>query len=142
MIDMVERLITLNLRRYLVEQPVTKRQRKAISYIRERVAHYTKVDIDNVKIDMGLSESVIKYYSRKMKPIKLSIDVKDGNAMVKAHQDSIRPQYVQKNVEPAVKISAKNSKKEILAKTTAPAKTEKSATEVKQKKTAEKKKTE
>ena len=70
---MAERLITLNLRRYLVEQPVTKRQRKAISYIRERVAHYTKVDINNVKIDMPLSESVIKYYSRKMKPIKLSV---------------------------------------------------------------------
>ncbi|MCL5423905.1 MAG: hypothetical protein M1385_02365, partial [Candidatus Marsarchaeota archaeon] len=90
---MPERLITLNLRRYLVEQPVTKRQRKAINYIRERVAHYTKVNIDNVKIDMPLSESVIKYYSRKMKPIKLSIDLKDGNAFVKAHQDSIRPTH-------------------------------------------------
>ena len=108
---MVERLITLNLRRYLVEQPVTKRQRKAVSYIRERVAHYTKIDIDNVKIDMPLSESVIKYYSRKMKPIKLSVDIKDGSAFVKAHQDSIRASPSLK-VDNNIKLNPKDEKKD------------------------------
>lgn len=138
---MAERLITLNLRRYLVEQPVTKRQRKAINYIRERVAHYTKVDIDNVKIDMPLSESVIKYYSRKMKPIKLSIDLKDGNAFVKAHQDSIRPtHHVDKD---NTKVTGANNLKLNAQKpkenTT---KLEKPIAAPKQKKSAEKKKTE
>ena len=137
---MPERLITLNLRRYLVEQPVTKRQRKAINYIRERVAHYTKVNIDNVKIDMPLSESVIKYYSRKMKPIKLSIDLKDGNAFVKAHQDSIRPtHHIDNNTKATVANNVKVAAPKAKETTVKP---EKSVAATKQKKSAEKKKTE
>ncbi len=101
---MVERLITINLRRYLVEQPTTKRQRKAVAYVRERISHYTKVDIDNVRLDMKLSEQIIKYHARNMSPVKLKVDVKDGSAHAFIFSD--------KKEQPQTQINTTNVKKE------------------------------
>ncbi|MCL5433846.1 MAG: hypothetical protein M1538_02615, partial [Candidatus Marsarchaeota archaeon] len=63
---MAERLITLNIRKYLVKQPRTKRARKAIRYIRERIAHYTKIDVENVKIGYDVNNMVFKHYAKYM----------------------------------------------------------------------------
>ena len=79
---MAERLITINLRKYLVTQPRTKRARKASRYVRERIAHYTKLDPENVKIGYDLNNLIFKYYSRKMVPLKVRVKIGTDTADV------------------------------------------------------------
>lgn len=79
---MAERLITINLRKYLVKQPRTKRARKAARYVRERIAHYTKLDPENIKIGYDLNNLIFKYYSRKMLPLKVRVKVGTDTADV------------------------------------------------------------
>ena len=82
MSEMAERLITINIRKYLSMQPRTKRMRRAARYIKERASHYMKIDIDNVLISKELNNRIIKYYSRKMVPIKLSAKIDNGKAVL------------------------------------------------------------
>ncbi len=82
MSEMVERLITINIRRYLAMQPRTKRVKRAARYIRERAAHYMKMDDSDVSISKELNNRIVKYYSRKMVPIKLSAKVDNGKAVL------------------------------------------------------------
>ncbi len=82
---MQSRVITINIRKYLVRQPRTKRARKASRYFRERIAHYTKTDPDNVKIDKELNSLIIKHYSRRMVPIKASVSIENGIARVSGY---------------------------------------------------------
>ncbi len=79
---MAERLITINLRKYLVKQPRTKRARKASRYVRERIAHYTKLDPENVKIGYDLNNLIFKHYSRKMVPLKVRVKIGTDTADV------------------------------------------------------------
>jgi len=79
---METRVLTINLRRYLVGQPRTKRARKAARYLKERIAHYTSMETENVKIDRDLNSMIIKYYSKHMKPVKASVKISDGIARV------------------------------------------------------------
>lgn len=72
------RAITINIRRYLVNQPRPKRARKAVRYLRERIAHYTKIDPENIRIDRELNSMIIKEYSRRMVPIKTSVNIDDN----------------------------------------------------------------
>jgi ribosomal protein L31E len=74
---MAGKLMTIGIRRYLVTQPRTKRARKAARYIRERIAHYTKVEIDNVKFGKDLNEAITKK-ANHMRPVKLNIDIDKG----------------------------------------------------------------
>ncbi len=79
---METRVISIGIRKYLVRQPRNKRARKAARYFREKVAHYTKTDVKNVKIDRELNSMIMKYYSRRMSPIKASVKIDNGTAMV------------------------------------------------------------
>ncbi len=76
---MASKLITISIRKYLVTQPRTKRMRKAATYIRERVSHYMKVDLDKVKFSRDLNNEITAH-SLRMKPVKLSIDIDKGIA--------------------------------------------------------------
>ncbi len=76
----MERLITLNLRRYLVRQHRNKRVRKAAPYVRERVAHYTKLDSGAVSLTRELNNKIVSYYAKRMAPLKLKVDIKEGAA--------------------------------------------------------------
>ena len=82
MSEMAERLITINIRRYLAMQPRTKRVKRAARYIRERAAHYMKMDEGDVSISTELNNRIVKYYSKKMVPIKLSAKVDNGKAVL------------------------------------------------------------
>ena len=82
MSEMAERLITINIRRYLAMQPRTKRVKRAARYIRERAAHYMKMDEGDVAISTELNNRIVKYYSKKMVPIKLSAKVDNGKAVL------------------------------------------------------------
>jgi ribosomal protein L31E len=91
---MAERILTINLRRYLVTQPRNKRARKAVKYIRERVAHYNKLEIDNVRINQELNSLIVKRYAREMSPVKLVVNVVNGIAT--ATDFTIKPKEVPK----------------------------------------------
>ncbi len=82
MSEMAERLITISIRRYLAMQPRTKRVKRAARYIRERAAHYMKMDEGDVAISTELNNRIVKYYSRKMVPIKLSAKIDNGKAVL------------------------------------------------------------
>ncbi len=75
---MASRLITIGIRKYLVGQPRTKRARKAVRYVRERIAHYTKTDEDSVKISPSLSELIIKRHAKSMLPVRANISIEKG----------------------------------------------------------------
>lgn len=74
-------LLTINIRKYLVTQPRNKRAYKAIRYIRDRIAHYTKTDLENVKISQELNSQIVKRFSKNMSPVKLNIRIESGKAM-------------------------------------------------------------
>ncbi len=77
--DMAGKLITIGIRRYLVTQPRTKRTRKAAKYIRERISHYMKIDLDKVKFSKELND-MITARAQRMKPVKLNIEIDKGIA--------------------------------------------------------------
>ncbi len=79
---MTDRLLTINLRNYLVRQPVRRRHMKLSRYVRNRVAHYIKVDEENVKITGELNNLMIKSYSKSMLPLKLNVKIENGTATV------------------------------------------------------------
>ncbi len=79
---MAERLLTINMRRYLVVQHRSKRIKKAAGYVRDRVAHYTKTDIENVRLSRELNNSIVKHYAKSMEPLKLKIMMDKGTASV------------------------------------------------------------
>ena len=55
---MPAKLITINIRRYLVTQPRPLRQKRLSRYVRERIAHYMKVPEENVKIDTAMNSAL------------------------------------------------------------------------------------
>ena len=73
-------LLTINMRRYLVTQPRNKRKYKAIRYLRERISHYTKTDIDNVLLSQDLNSLILKRAAKSMTPIKLTVKIDNGKA--------------------------------------------------------------
>ncbi len=79
---MADRLITIGIRKYLVKQPRTKRFKKAAGYIRNRVAHYTKLKEEDVKISRELNSRIMKHYSKSMVPVKLNVKIDGGKALV------------------------------------------------------------
>jgi hypothetical protein len=79
---MVDKLLTINLRNYLVKQPVRRRHMKISGYVRDRVAHYTKVDEENVKLTGELNILMIKRHAKSMLPLKVNVKIEDGKATV------------------------------------------------------------
>ncbi len=73
-------LLTINMRRYLVTQPRNKRKYKAVRYLRERISHYTKTDIDNVILTQDLNSLVLKRVAKNMAPVKLTVKIDNGKA--------------------------------------------------------------
>jgi hypothetical protein len=79
---MADRLLTINLRNYLVRQSVRKRPMKISGYVRERVAHYTKTEEENVKLTGDLNILMIKRHARSMLPLKVNVKIENGIATV------------------------------------------------------------
>ncbi|MGC8648865.1 MAG: hypothetical protein ACP5UN_01430 [Candidatus Micrarchaeia archaeon] len=102
---MAERLITLNIRRYLVKQPRPKRARRAMRYIRERIAHYTKMEPENVKIGYDVNNAVFKYYAKYMTPIKLRVLIGTDTADVLLFKENA-------DKSQSTKVKAENTKAE------------------------------
>ncbi|MDE1869273.1 MAG: hypothetical protein KGH60_04915 [Candidatus Micrarchaeota archaeon] len=77
---MANKLLTINLRKYLSQQPRTKRNSRAIRYVRDRVAHYTKVKTDDVVISAELNSVIFKHYAKSMVPLKMNVSIENGRA--------------------------------------------------------------
>ena len=79
---MPERLLTINMRKFLINQPRTKRAKKAAGYVRDRVAHYTKIKPENIKIGYDLNNLIFKEYAKSMRPLKLRVKIGTDTADV------------------------------------------------------------
>ncbi|MEM0149803.1 MAG: hypothetical protein QXW10_02830 [Candidatus Micrarchaeaceae archaeon] len=77
---MANKLLTINLRKYLVNQPRTKRIRKAVRYIREQVARHSKTNIENVRLSTELNALIFKSAAKRMTPLKLNISIENNIA--------------------------------------------------------------
>lgn len=84
---MPNRLLTINIRRYLAKQPRRKRPARISRYLRFRIAQSTNVASDNIKISKELNELLLKRYLKSMTPIKLNINIDKGKAMVTPFQE-------------------------------------------------------
>ena len=82
-------LLTINMRRYLVTQPRTKRKYKAIKYIRERVSHFTKTNIDDVLLSQELNVMILKSYANRMAPIRLAVKIDGGKATAEPFKEDV-----------------------------------------------------
>ena len=110
---MAERLITLNIRRYLVKQPRPKRARRAMRYIRERVAHYTKIVPENIRIGQDVNNAVFKHYAKYMNPIKLRVLIGTDTADVLMFKEGASADAkAAKSNEKTAKENKKEDKKE------------------------------
>ncbi|MGI0133436.1 MAG: hypothetical protein ACREBW_00555 [Candidatus Micrarchaeaceae archaeon] len=105
---MANKLLTLNLRKYLVTQPRTKRNTRAVRYIRNRIAHYTKVKTDDVVISQELNSLIFKHYARRMTPLKMNIGIENGRATATPFATQKKPEPV---VAPAKKGVVKKEEK-------------------------------
>lgn len=85
---MAEILLTINMRKYLVKQERNKRLRRAAGYVRNRIAHYTKTQPENVVITQELNNAIVKRYYRSMLPLKLSIKLEGGKATASQFQEA------------------------------------------------------
>jgi ribosomal protein L31E len=124
---MANKLLTISVRSYLVRQPRTKRMRKIAYYLRDRIAHYTKTDIDKVKFGRDLSNALTAH-AKRMTPLKLSIDVDKGittaTLFKEAQQVKAAPKQAEQKKQPAAA-----EKKEQQAKKAAPSPEQKPAQE-------------
>jgi ribosomal protein L31E len=79
---MVDKLLTINLRNFLVKQPRRRRHMRISRYVRDRVSHYMKVDEEKVKLSGDLNILMIKRHARSMLPLKVNVKIENGMAMV------------------------------------------------------------
>jgi ribosomal protein L31E len=122
---MVDKLLTINLRNYLVKQSRRRRHMKISKYVRNRVSHYMKVDEENVKLTGDLNIVMIKKHALTMLPLKVNVKIENGIA-------TVSPFATKKAQAPAATTATakKAEAKPAAAPATAP-KTEKKASEPK-----------
>ncbi len=86
---MAETLITINMRRFLLNQARNKRFVRAAGYVRESVAKRMRLSPGNVRLSMELNNMIMKHYSKSMRKLKLSISLENGIATAKPFERSI-----------------------------------------------------
>ena len=111
---MADRLLTINLRNFLVKQSVRRRHMKISKYVRNRVSHYMKVDEENVKLSGDLNILMIKKHSKSMLPLKVNVKIDNGIA-------TVSPFAMPEAAAPAAATTAKKADSKAKATTTAPA---------------------
>lgn len=84
---MPNRLLTINIRKYLSGQPVRKRHARLSRYVRHRIAQQTNIKSDNIKISKELNSIIMKRYLYSMTPLKVNISIEKDKATV-THFDS------------------------------------------------------
>lgn len=93
---MQNRLITINLRKYLSKQPRGKRSNKAIKLLRGQVSRFVKIRPENVRISQELNALVFKRYSSRLTPIKVNVNIDNERATVTPFVEKIIKKEVAK----------------------------------------------
>ena len=88
------RILTINIRKYLVGKPRTKRRSSAVRFIRERIAHATKLNPVDVNLTPELNNSIIKHYSKAMVPLKINLSIDNGKVQASSFSE-VKPQAKQ-----------------------------------------------
>ncbi len=79
---MPNRLLTINLRNYMVKQPRRKRPARMTRYVRLRIAKSTNIKSGNIKISQELNSIMLKRHLHSMMPLKVNISIDKEKAMV------------------------------------------------------------
>ena len=107
---MANRLLTINIRNYLADQPRRKRPWRISRFVRERIAQQTNIRLSNVKISKELNELIQKKYLYKMTPLKMNINIE--KEMATATPFEAKAVKKEEAAKPAAKVAEKTSKKE------------------------------
>lgn len=119
---MANRLLTINVRKYLSKQPRRKRHMKLPKYIRYKVAQATNVRSSNIKISKELNSIMLKRYLHSMERMKVNISIDKEIATVTHFESRAKPEAAAKQQ------SGKSDEgKEVEAKTKGSAKSLQSA---------------
>jgi len=108
---MANRLLIVNIRNYVNRQPRGKRRNRTIRYVREKVAQYTKMDIEKVKIDKKLNERITKFYSRAALPVKMNLDISNDRVIASPFEATIVDSKDDKAKKEKVKVEKKKDDK-------------------------------
>ncbi|MCL5106298.1 MAG: hypothetical protein M1331_02810 [Candidatus Marsarchaeota archaeon] len=111
---MAHKVFILNIRKYLVTQPRTKRRNKAVKFVRERIAHYTKLPLEAVKIDQTLNSMITKFSARTMNKLKLDVNIENGKAVLThfIEERRLKPSITRKYKTYETMVQAAKQKKE------------------------------
>lgn len=120
---MATRLLTINIRNYLVNQPRRKRPMRISNWIRFRIAQSTNIRTDNIRISKELNTIIMKEHLKSMKKLKVNINIDKDIA-------TITP-FVAKPAAKPVDAKAPQPAAPVKA-ATAPAKAQTAATQTKQ----------
>jgi ribosomal protein L31E len=77
---MASRLLTINIRNYLVKQPRRKRPARMPRYVRYKIARAVKMRLEDVRITKELNSLMLKRNLHSMMPLKVSISVEKDRA--------------------------------------------------------------
>jgi ribosomal protein L31E len=77
---MANRLLTINIRNYLVKQPRRKRPARIARYVRYKIARATKMRLESVRITGELNQLILKKHLHSMMPLKVNINVEKDKA--------------------------------------------------------------
>lgn len=77
---MANKLLTINIRKYLATQPRRKRPKRLSRYVRYKIAQSTNVKSSNVKITKELNSIIMKKTLHSMTPLKISVNVEKEGA--------------------------------------------------------------
>jgi ribosomal protein L31E len=86
---MPNKLITINIRKYLSTQPRTKRRNKAIKLLKAQVSRLAKVKPEDVRISQSLNSLVFKRYSKDLNLVKLNVSVEKDRATVTPFEEKV-----------------------------------------------------
>lgn len=79
---MANRLLTINIRNYLVKQPRRRRHARISRYVRYKIAQYTNIRQENINISGELNSIIQTRYLHSMMPLKVSINIEKDKAKV------------------------------------------------------------
>lgn len=79
---MPNKLLTINIRRYLANQPRRKRHARISRYVRARIAQQTNIKSENITISKELNTIIQKQYLYSMVPLKVNISIEKDKANV------------------------------------------------------------
>ncbi len=109
---MANRLLTINIRNYLVKQPRRKRPARIARYVRYKIARAVKMRLENVKMTGELNQLILKKHLHSMMPLKVSINVEKEKATAMPFGEKAKPSATASTATTKAKETAAPQKQE------------------------------